>query len=266
MNWLFSWIKLIDKVTFRYRKWTCMAMQGKPYPADASFKREYKVNSFDDKKLVYDISLHFIEVLLYFCVAVVGVLFLILFISFLVHSVYQISDFNFLSAFDEDPRSQPLSVHVFLTIVFGFFFFFIFPTSTIGLIYPFLRPKERLVIFDRENQTVTIPQRFWGQCSVTVAYNEFKICAQQDYGAAMGQIRLFAYRPNDGHAVRIGKNDAVMERVLLSWYMRLDSELPEGELLDPYREKDNQRIRAQFGDRRSVTLEVLESIPNYTEL
>ncbi|MCP3176342.1 hypothetical protein MJO47_04440 [Desulfuromonas sp. KJ2020] len=132
-------------------------------------------------------------------------------------------------------------------LVFVFFVtFFPIPAILLSFVYPFKRPKERLLIWDRENGTVTLPPRFWGEHEV-VAFKDLKVKKIRNIGSFVQFHVLAAFRPSDGQPIEFGLlHDNAKDWAFFCWYMDKTRPLPPGEVFDPYCERDEERRRREL--------------------
>ncbi len=140
-------------------------------------------------------------------------------------------------------HGDPLWVSLFFFISFSAVAFLPIPAILLSFVYPFKRPKERLLIWDRENGTVTLPPRFWGEHEV-VPFKDLKVKKIRNLGSFVQFHVLAAFRPSDGQPIEFGLlGDNEKDWAFFCWYMDKTRPLPPGEVFDPYRERDEERRR-----------------------
>lgn len=142
-------------------------------------------------------------------------------------------------------ETYPLNNSLFESLFFGFFFLGFsllgLPPIILSFVYLFKRPQKRLMIFDRENGTVTLPPRFWGEHEV-VPFAELKVKRIRNLGSIVNFHVLAAFRPSDGQAIEFGLvQDNWKDWGFYCWYMDKNRPLPPGEVFEPYRERDEER-------------------------
>ncbi|MDO3376530.1 hypothetical protein [Geoalkalibacter halelectricus] len=143
-------------------------------------------------------------------------------------------------------HGDPLWVSLFFFLCFSAVAFLPIPAILLSFVYPFKRPKERLLIWDRENGTVTLPPRFWGEPEV-VPFKDLKVKKIRNLGSFVQFHVLAAFRPSDGQPIEFGllhNNDK--DWAFYCWYMDKTRPLPPGEVFDPYRERDEERRRREM--------------------
>jgi hypothetical protein len=132
---------------------------------------------------------------------------------------------------------------LFFILCLSSFTFLPIPAILLSFVYPFKRPKERLLIWDRENGTVTLPPRFWGEPEV-VPFKDLKVKKIRNIGSFVQFYVLAAFRPSDGQPIEFGLlQDNAKDWAFFCWYMDKTRPLPPGEVFDPYRERDEERRR-----------------------
>jgi hypothetical protein len=130
---------------------------------------------------------------------------------------------------------------MFMTFFVSWLFLVGMPPILLAFVYLFKRPQKRLMIFDRENGTVTIPPRFWGEHEV-VPFLDLKVKRIRNLGSIVNFHVLAAFRPSDGQAIEFGLvQDNWKDWGFFCWYMDKNRPLPPGEVFDPYRERDKAR-------------------------
>ncbi|AJF06123.1 hypothetical protein [Geoalkalibacter subterraneus] len=150
-----------------------------------------------------------------------------------------LNEFGIVGSYNNDP----LWLSIFFIIFIASFTFLPLPAILLSFVYPFKRPKERLLIWDRENGTVTLPPRFWGEHEV-VPFNELKVKKIRNLGSFVQFHVLAAFRPSDGQPIEFGLlGDNEKDWAFFCWYMDKTRPLPPGEVFDPYRERDEERRR-----------------------
>lgn len=123
------------------------------------------------------------------------------------------------------------------------------PPVLLAFFYVFKRPKKRLKIWDRENGTVTLPPRFWGEHEV-VPFKDLKVRQIRNLGSYVNFTVLAAYRPSDNQPIEFGLlQDNEKDWAFFCWYMDKDRPLPPGEVFDPYRERDDARRKREMVER-----------------
>lgn len=143
-------------------------------------------------------------------------------------------------------HGDPLWVSLFFFLCFSAVAFLPIPAILLSFVYPFKRPKERFLIWDRENGTVTLPPRFWGEHEV-VPFKDLKVKKIRNIGSFVQFHVLAAFRPSDGQPIEFGLlGDNAKDWAFFCWYMDKTRPLPPGEVFDPYRERDEaRRLREQ---------------------
>lgn len=145
-------------------------------------------------------------------------------------------------SFYSGPKNEhPLWVIIYWTIFAGGLSSVALPPTMLAFVYLFKRPQKRLMIFDRENGTVTLPPRFWGEHEV-VPFAELKVKRIRNLGSIVNFHVLAAFRPSDGQAIEFGLvQDNWKDWGFYCWYMDKNRPLPPGEVFAPYRERDEER-------------------------
>ena len=153
-----------------------------------------------------------------------------------------LNEFGIVGSYNNDP----LWLSLFFIIFLASFTFLPIPAILLSFVYPFKRPKERLLIWDRENGTVTLPPRFWGEHEV-VPFKDLKVKKIRNLGSFVQFHVLAAFRPSDGQPIEFGLlGDNAKDWAFYCWYMDKTRPLPPGEVFDPYRERDEERRRMEM--------------------
>ena len=144
--------------------------------------------------------------------------------------------------------NDSLWLSLFFILCLSSFTFLPIPAILLSFVYPFKRPKERLLIWNRENGTVTLPPRFWGEHEV-VPFKDLKVKKIRNIGSFVQFHVLAAFRPSDGQPIEFGLlGDNAKDWAFFCWYMDKNRPLPPGEVFDPYRERDEERRKWEMSE------------------
>ena len=100
--------------------------------------------------------------------------------------------------------------------------------------------KQKLIIFDRENQTVTYPSFLTGK-PITVEFTDLKFAISSTGYKAISRTCLVLCRKR-GAVIEIGfVGDLLADWSFFVWYMDKNRELPPGTAFNKYRKKDDER-------------------------
>ncbi|BCR03035.1 hypothetical protein DESUT3_01040 [Desulfuromonas versatilis] len=234
LEFIHRYMRVLDRVRSTKEWLSPSYFSEKPHVITLGFAKSSEVIQLDNNRFVHDVTEPLWGVLLWAGIAV-----FILAVGIIPGVWVLFSDFY---GFGSDlPNNYEIWVIVICSLFILGMSLLALPPCILAFVYLFKRPKERLMIFDRENGTVTLPPRFWGEHEV-VPFHELKVKRIRNLGSIVNFYVLAAFRPSDGQAIEFGLvQDNWKDWAFYCWYMDKSRPLPPGKVFDPYRERDEAR-------------------------
>ncbi|MGE4343502.1 MAG: hypothetical protein AB7F20_04325 [Geoalkalibacter sp.] len=254
IDFIHKYMSVLDRIRST-KLWLPVDFQGEPHIVTPKFAKSDEVEQLDEKCFRLNITILEWGGAMWAGIGLFGLI-----AGVLPSGWFLINDLLGLTGeagYDRAPWFFLLSLSVALSATF-----LPLPAILLSFVYPFKRPRERLLIWDRENGTVTLPPRFWGEHEV-VPFKDLKVKKIRNLGSFVQFHVLAAFRPSDGQPIEFGLlGDNEKDWAFFCWYMDKTRPLPPGEVFGPYRERDEERRRREMaGEYRWELEDVGEVLP-----